>query len=72
MDIVIKNAEVIDYTGIFKADVGIKAGLIVSLGKAGNPDVMDGVSENMIIGVSAGSHSCNRDQLRSISQAKHL
>ncbi|KAI5679345.1 hypothetical protein M9H77_10295 [Catharanthus roseus] len=52
LDTVITNAVVIDYTGIFKADVGIKAGLIVSLGKAGNPDVMDGVSENMIIGAN--------------------
>lgn len=49
LDTVITNAVVIDYTRIFKADVGIKDGLIVSLGKAGNPDVMDGV--NMIIGV---------------------
>uniref|UniRef100_A0A7N0UTV3 urease n=2 Tax=Kalanchoe fedtschenkoi TaxID=63787 RepID=A0A7N0UTV3_KALFE len=35
-----------------KADIGIKDGLIVSLGKAGNPDVMNGVSPNMIIGVT--------------------
>ena len=56
LDTVITNAVVIDYTGIFKADIGIKAGVIVSLGKAGNPDIMrgmlDGVLENRVIGVS--------------------
>lgn len=50
VDTVITNAVVIDYTGIFKADIGIKDGLIVSLGKAGNPDIMHGA--HMIIGVS--------------------
>ena len=49
VDTVITNAVVIDYTGIFKADIGIKDGLIVSLGKAGNPDIMHGA--HMIIGV---------------------
>ncbi|KAM7484096.1 hypothetical protein LguiA_000105 [Lonicera macranthoides] len=52
LDTVITNAVIVDYTGIFKADIGIKGGLIVSLGKAGNPDVMKGVSNNMTIGVS--------------------
>lgn len=52
LDIVITNAVIIDYTGIFKADIGIKNGLIFALGKAGNPDTMDGVLPNMIIGVS--------------------
>ncbi|GAB4853150.1 Urease [Ancistrocladus abbreviatus] len=52
LDTVITNAVIIDYTGIFKADIGIKGGNIVALGKAGNPDVMDGVSANMIIGLS--------------------
>src|SRR4051794_25516610 len=37
LDTVITNAVIIDYTGIFKADIGIKDGLISSLGKAGNP-----------------------------------
>lgn len=49
-DTVITNAVVVDYTGIFKADIGIKDGLIASIGKAGNPDVMNGV--NMIIGAN--------------------
>lgn len=52
LDTVITNAVVIDYTGIYKADIGIKGGLIVAIGKAGNPDVMDGVDRNMIVGVS--------------------
>ncbi|KAJ9563946.1 hypothetical protein OSB04_009106 [Centaurea solstitialis] len=52
LDTVITNALIIDYTGIYKADIGIKGGFISSIGKAGNPDVMNGVSDNMIIGVS--------------------
>lgn len=53
LDTVITNAVIIDYTGIIKADIGVKDGLIVSIGKAGNPDVMNGVFLNMIIGVSS-------------------
>src|SRR6188474_2105750 len=52
LDCVITNALVIDYTGIFKADVGIKNGLIAALGKAGNPDVMAGVHPRLVIGVT--------------------
>ncbi|KAK3119979.1 hypothetical protein QOZ80_9AG0678940 [Eleusine coracana subsp. coracana] len=52
LDTVITNAIVIDYTGIYKADIGIKDGLIIAIGKAGNPDVMDGVHINMIVGVN--------------------
>ena len=50
LDLVITNALVIDWSGIFKADIGIKNGVIVGIGKAGNPDVMDGVSPLMIVG----------------------
>lgn len=50
LDLVITNALVIDWSGIFKADVGIKAGHIVGIGKAGNPDVMDGVNPALIVG----------------------
>lgn len=53
LDTVVTNAVIIDYTGIYKADIGIKDGLIASIGKAGNPDVMNGVFTNMIIGVSS-------------------
>ncbi|XP_026665337.2 urease isoform X4 [Phoenix dactylifera] len=52
LDTVITNAVIIDYTGIYKADIGIKGGLIVAIGKAGNPDDMDGVLPNMIVGVN--------------------
>lgn len=52
LDTVITNALIIDRTGIIKADVGIKDGKIAGIGKAGNPDIMNGVSENMIIGAS--------------------
>jgi len=52
LDCVITNALVMDYTGIYKADIGIKDGLIAAIGKAGNPDVMQGVSPGMIVGVT--------------------
>ena len=52
LDCVITNALVIDSTGIFKADIGIKNGLIAGIGKAGNPDVMNGVTPGMIVGVT--------------------
>ncbi len=52
LDVVITNALVIDWTGIFKADIGIKRGRIVGIGKAGNPTVMVGVSPGMIVGVT--------------------
>ncbi|GFP74749.1 urease subunit beta [Clostridium fungisolvens] len=52
LDLVITNALVLDYTGIFKADIGIKDGKIVGIGKAGNTDIMDNVDENMIVGAS--------------------
>ncbi|MDO9476107.1 MAG: urease subunit alpha, partial [Pseudohongiella sp.] len=48
MDLVITNALIIDHWGIVKADVGIKHGRIQKIGKAGNPDVQDGV--DIIIG----------------------
>ncbi|OTA98898.1 hypothetical protein M426DRAFT_325606 [Hypoxylon sp. CI-4A] len=50
LDLVVTNALIVDYTGIYKADIGVKDGLIVGIGKAGNPDVMDGVTEGMIVG----------------------
>ena len=40
LDLVITNALVIDYTGIFKADIGIRDGKIAGIGKAGNPDII--------------------------------
>ena len=52
LDLLITNALVIDYTGIYKADIGVKDGYIVGIGKGGNPDIMDGVDPNMICGVA--------------------
>src|SRR5687767_6811065 len=52
LDSVITNALIVDYTGIYKADVGIKHGLISGIGKAGNPDVMAGVTPGMVVGVT--------------------
>ena len=49
-DLVITNVVVIDWSGIIKADVGIKNGRIVALGKAGNPDIMPGVDPLLVIG----------------------
>ncbi len=48
VDTVITNALVVDHTGIYKADVGLKDGLIAAIGKAGNPDTQAGV--DIIIG----------------------
>lgn len=50
LDLIITNAVILDYTGIYKADIGVKDGYIVGIGKGGNPDIMDGVDPNMIIG----------------------
>lgn len=44
LDLVITNALILDYTGIVKADIGIKNGKIAGIGKAGNPSIMDGVT----------------------------
>jgi urease subunit alpha len=50
MDLVITNALILDHAGIVKADVGVRDGRIAGIGKAGNPDMMDGV--NIQIGPS--------------------
>lgn len=49
-DTVITNAVIVDYWGIVKADIGIRDGKICGIGKAGNPAIMDGVDETLIIG----------------------
>jgi len=56
LDFVITSVMIIDHWGIVKADIGIKDGKIVAIGKAGNPDTMDGISPNMIIGASTEVH----------------
>ncbi|MFY2562583.1 urease subunit alpha [Corallococcus terminator] len=52
LDVVLTNALILDWTGIYKADIGIKAGRIVGIGKAGNPDIMAGVTPGMVVGVT--------------------
>jgi urease subunit alpha len=50
LDLVITNAVIVDHSGIVKADIGIRGNRIVGIGKAGNPDVMAGVTPGMIVG----------------------
>ncbi|MDO7875049.1 urease subunit alpha [Hymenobacter sp. ASUV-10] len=52
LDLLITNALVLDYTGIYKADVGLKGGRIVGIGKAGNPHIMPGVTPGLVVGVT--------------------
>ena len=52
LDLLITNVIVIDESGIYKADIGIKNGLIHGIGKAGNPAVMAGVDPRLIVGVT--------------------
>ena len=49
VDTVITNAVIVDHWGIVKADIGLKDGRIVAIGKAGNPDIQPGV--NIVIGL---------------------
>jgi urease subunit alpha len=50
LDTVITNAVVLDHWGVVRADVGIRGGRIVALGKAGNPDIADGIHPDLEIG----------------------
>jgi urease subunit alpha len=52
LDTVITGAVVLDHWGIVRADVGLRDGRIVALGRAGNPDVADGVHPDLVIGPS--------------------
>src|ERR1700748_3073754 len=52
LDLVITNALIIDHWGIVKADIGVRDGRIVKVGKAGNPDTMDGVDPALVVGAS--------------------
>jgi len=51
-DLVITGAVILDHWGVVKADIGIRDGRITALGKAGNPDIMDGVHPDLVIGPS--------------------
>lgn len=52
LDLVITNAIIIDHSGIYKADIGVKDGKIHGIGKSGNPDTMDGVDPNLVVATS--------------------
>jgi len=52
LDTVITNAVVLDHWGIVRADVGVRDGRIVALGRSGNPDIADGVHPDLLIGPS--------------------
>src|SRR4028119_448924 len=56
LDFVITGVIIIDHWGIVKADIGIKDGKIKAIGKAGNPDTMDGITAGMVIGASTEVH----------------
>jgi urease subunit alpha len=51
-DVVITGAVILDHWGVIKADIGIRDGRIVGIGKAGNPDTMDGIDPALVIGPS--------------------
>jgi urease subunit alpha len=51
-DLVITGALILDHWGVVKADVGVRDGRIVAIGKAGNPDTMNGVHPALVIGPS--------------------
>src|SRR5262245_3557265 len=51
-DLVITSAVVVDHSGIYKADVGIRDGCIAAIGKSGNPGAMDGVTPGLEIGAA--------------------
>ena len=51
-DVVITGAVILDHWGVVKADIGIRDGRVVGIGKAGNPDTMDGVDPALVIGPS--------------------
>ena len=58
LDVVITNVTIIDpLLGVVKADVGIKDGLIAGIGKAGNPNIMDGVTPGLITGAATDAIS---------------
>jgi urease subunit alpha len=52
LDLVITNALIVDHWGIVKADIGVRNGRIVKIGKAGNPDTQAGVDPDLVVGAS--------------------
>src|SRR4051812_47505181 len=58
-DLVITGALILDHWGVVKADIGVRGGRIVGIGKAGNPDTMDGIDPALVIGPSTEIMSGN-------------
>ena len=59
LDLVLTNATIIDpIQGVVKADIGIKAGKIVGIGKAGNPNTMEGVTPGLVCGPATDAINC--------------
>jgi urease subunit alpha len=58
-DLVITGAVILDHWGVIKADVGVRDGRICGIGKAGNPDTMDGIHPALVIGASTEIMSGN-------------
>ncbi|BGP27954.1 urease [Rhodotorula toruloides] len=52
LDLIITNALIINWDGIYKADIGVKNGHIAGIGKGGNPDVMNNITPGMVVGVN--------------------
>jgi len=52
LDTIITNALIVDHSGIYKADIGIKKGMIRAIGKGGNPHMMEGVDNDLIVGAT--------------------
>jgi len=52
LDLLITNVVILDHWGVVKADIGVREGRVCGIGKAGNPDLMDGVHPNLVIGAS--------------------
>jgi urease subunit alpha len=52
LDVVLTGAVILDHWGVVKADIGVRDGHIVAIGKAGNPDVMDGVTPGLTVGAA--------------------
>lgn len=59
LDLVITGAMILDYWGVIKADIGVRDGRIIGIGKAGNPDTMDGVDPSLVIGPSTEALAAN-------------
>jgi len=52
LDLVITNVLIVDHWGIVKGDIGIRDGKIAGIGKAGNPNIMEGISPTMVVGAA--------------------